>query len=77
MPYIFGTRGLVWLPDIIGLPGSQRFHIYRELEDEGIGFWPTLSRSQRSKDSSFVKMDGCPAFLFENGFTDIVLPVGA
>ena len=31
---IFGTRGPS-LPDI-GLPGSNRFQIYRELEDEGV-----------------------------------------
>ena len=31
VPYIFGTRGLVtWY-----ITGSQRFQIYRELEDEG------------------------------------------
>ncbi len=36
VPYIFGTRGLVvWY---IGLHGSNRFQIYRELEDQGLLF---------------------------------------
>ena len=40
VPYIFGTRGRS-LPNILAT-GSQRFQIYRELEDEGIYIYTLL-----------------------------------
>ena len=40
VPHIFG-RGRVSLPDIL-VTGSQRFQIYRELEDQGLIHFPPL-----------------------------------